>query len=59
MNREPCQYQQRNRVARHAFDDALGGIGMANLASNHRIEPEHLVATEGDVSLRRIGLLSL
>ncbi|HEY1803718.1 MAG TPA: hypothetical protein VGG45_04490 [Terracidiphilus sp.] len=59
MNGQPGKDQQRDRMARHAPYDALGGIGMSNLAGNHAVEAENLTAVDGDVGLRRICLLRL
>jgi len=57
MNGKAGQHQQRNRIARHALDDALGGLGVTNLAGDDRIETDNLVTGHGNVGLRRICLL--
>ena len=59
MNRKTGKHQQRNWMARHALDDALGGVGMANLAGDHRIKSDHLTVVQRNIGLRRIRLLRL
>lgn len=59
MDGEAGEHQQRNRMAGHALDDALGSLRVLNLAGDDRVEADDLLAAHGDVGLRRIGLLGL
>ena len=59
MNRKACEHQQRNRMSRHALDDPLGSARMLNLSGYDRIEAENFAVANGNIGLRRIGLLSL
>src|SRR5690349_16851587 len=42
----------------HSFDDALGRVGVLNLARDDRIESHDLLRTHPNICLRRIRLLS-
>ena len=57
VNRKARQHQQRDRMARHALDDALRRVRMMNLARDDRVEADNLAAGHRDVGLRRICLL--
>ena len=59
MNGKTREYQQRNRVARHAFDNTLWSVSMSNFACDQRIEADDLTVTDGNIGLRRVGLLRL
>jgi hypothetical protein len=56
---ETREHQQRDRMAGHALDDALGSLRVLNLAGNDRVETGDLGAAHRDVGLRRIRLLGL
>src|SRR5450756_555065 len=43
VDSEAREHQQRNRVARHALDDALGSFRVLNLPGDDRIEAYNLV----------------
>src|SRR6266481_2267786 len=59
MDSEAREHQQRNRMAGHAFDDALRSLRVLNLAGNDRVEADDLVFVCGNVSPRGICLLGL
>jgi hypothetical protein len=59
MNGKTREYQQRDRVTRHAFDDTLWGVSVSNLTRDHCIEADDLTVTNGNIGLRRVGLLRL
>jgi len=51
MNGETREHQERDRMARHALDDALGSARMRNLAGDNRVEADNFVIAYGDVGL--------
>ncbi len=59
MNSKVREHQERDRMAWHAFDDALSRLRVRSLARDDRIEAAYLAVGHGHVGLRRVGLLGL
>ena len=51
MHGEAREYQDRDWMARHAFDDALGGIRVMHLAGDDRIKADELATAYADIGL--------
>ena len=49
---EAREHEQRNWMAGHPLDHALGSLRVLNLAGNDRIEADYLAVAYGDVGLR-------
>ena len=52
MDGEARKQKQRDRMAGHALDDALGSLRMLNLAGNYRVEADDLIAAKRNIGLR-------
>ena len=52
MDGETREHQQRDWVAGHAFDDALGSLRVLNLAGDYRVETDDFIAAHRDIGLR-------
>lgn len=59
MDGQARQNEQRYRMMRHPFDNALRCISVPNLAHDNRVIPDNGLAGYADVGLRRVLLLDL
>lgn len=49
MDREAREHEERYGMARHAFDDAIGRLGVLDLACDDCIEPDNRPPRHADI----------
>ena len=59
MHGQARQNEQRYRMTRHPFDNALRCVGVPNFARDNRVVADNRLATYTDIGLRRARLLGL
>jgi len=59
MDGQARQNEQRYRMTRHPFDNALRCVGVPSLARDNRVVSDNRIATCPDIGLRRVRLLRL